>query len=406
MNTNINAVEVAQAIQPYVVEVRREFHQIPETRYETDKTRYLIRHRLIEMGFQERQVGEGFVGKTRFREYPGGIVLDIHYAGSTDRILFRADFDALPVREATGLPFTSKTEGNMHACGHDVHTAMLLGFLKCVADGLIQPKHNLRIVFQDAEENPGTPPEPISGGEMLVKDGVCDGVSSAYALHIWNNPSCQTGVFYSRPGGMMGNSGRMKFVIRSSGGHVMNPAGGVNALRVVQAVQNRLDTFLARNFQPTEPATLEPVICNSGKGSNVMPAEAELWFGFRTLLPRDEHIAMSKKVEAEVKVVVEGLGAELAEAKLIYGHPALINHEIAYAKSKSLLDRTGLPSEVVTQQLGGEDFAHYLYKVPGAMWFLGAHTPSSGGDHHSPTFNPDESVLPNGVLFWILLATN
>lgn len=406
MITNSNAVMVAiaQAMQPYVVEQRRVLHQISELRYQTDKTRHLIRHRLLDMGFQEL-AGEA-VSKTGFREYPGGIVLNIHYAGAADCVLFRADFDALPVKEATGLPFASKMEGQMHACGHDIHTAMLLGFVKLVAEGKVQPKHSLRIVFQDAEENPGTAPEPISGGDLLVQGGVCEGISEAHALHIYNNPTGQSGVFYSRPGGMMGNSGRIMFRIKSSGGHVMNPTGGVNALRVVQAVQSRLDSFLARNMDPTQPATLEPVICNSGKGSNVMPAEAEIWYGFRTLLPRDEHIAMSEKVRVEVKAVVESLGAELAEVKLIYGHPSLINDGRAFIRAELLLHEAGQATAIQSPILGGEDFAHYLYKVPGCMWFLGAHTATSGGDHHSPTFNPDESVFWRGGLLWILLATN
>jgi len=497
MNTNIDAVAVAQATQPYVVETRRAFHQIPETRYETTKTREMILFQVLALGF----LNDLEIGETN-PQCPGGIIVDLNFEGATDRLLFRADFDALSVKEATSLPFASKTEGKMHACGHDAHTAMLLGFFKCVADGKAVPKHNLRLVFQDAEENPGTAPEPISGGDLLVRDGVCDGISAAYALHIWNTP-CKLGTFYSRPGGMMGNSGRFAIVAENSNSHPVP----------IRQIFGRMNTFRARRIDPTEPVTLEPVILKmrnaafipqlskqavkvtikakgghimsphlpnvnalraaediigifyplcgaegmavrAGTGSNILPAKAEIWFfatemedqmehnlkvcqevgrnfgvesvqvelttelpndiapgtfeiwyGFRTMLHRDRHMALMDAMEQEIRSAC-GPGVKVLDVKKIGGHPALINNDGTYIKSKALLEEAGQPTEVTASILGGEDFAHYLYKVPGAMWFLGAHTSDSGGDHHAPTFNPDESVLWKGVLFWIKLATN
>jgi amidohydrolase len=407
MNTNIDAmVAVAREVAPYVIQVRRELHQCPETRYETEATRRLILQGIREASDKARNLVPNitFCPPTNCQ---GGIVINIDVAGATDWIAFRADFDALPVTEATGLPFASKHAGKMHACGHDIHAAMLLGFLKCVAEGKVVPKHNLRLVFQDAEENPGLPPEPISGGEMLAKDNVLDGVQEIYGLHVWCNPKRGTpGVFFSRSGGLMGNSGRIKFVLKSSGGHVMEPSGGVNALRVVSAVMNRLDTFIARHLDPTnQPATLEPTIVESGKASNVMPGNATVWYGFRTAEPREKHLALMDEIEAEVKAVAVSLGAELTECQKMGGHPALINDAKAYEKVASLLQGAGQKFEVHPPVLGGEDFAHYLYQKPGCFTFLGAHTPGSG-DHHSSTFNPGETVFWQGVLYWTLLATN
>ncbi len=395
-----NLMKAAQSQQSYVVEIRREFHRHPEIRYETVLTRRRILDEVISLA--DRNYGNVAIQPPL--KLRGGIMVDIDIEGSHDRLLFRADFDALPVPEKTGLEYSSQTEGISHACGHDTHTAMLLGFLRCVSEGSVLPNHHLRLVFQDAEENPGTSPEPVSGGYLLVKEGVLHSISSAYALHIGAGEEGTHGVFLSRAGAMLGNSGRVRFLLTASGGHAGEPSLGVNALRVAHAVMSRLDTFAARYFRPTDPVALEPVILNTGKGSNVMPAQAELWYGFRTLFPSERHKEMTGKLIAEVKAVADSMGAEL-EATPFYGHPALHNDPEIFNRVFALLRRNGQEVREIPPLLGGEDFAHYLYGVPGAMFLIDAYTPGSGGQH-SPTFNPDEGVFWKGVLFWALLAIN
>lgn len=391
----MNLMELAKSMQDSVLAARHQLHQIPETRYETRDTRDFIKAALASFK-------KGVVPMS-VKESKGGIVADLDASSTKDRILFRADFDALPVTEATGLPFSSTRPGKMHACGHDIHTAMLLVFLKCVAQGSVELNHNLRIVFQDAEENPGTAPEPISGGDMLVKEGVCDGISSAHMLHIW--ATGKSGVFSSRPGALLGNSGRIKFVIRATGGHAAQPHKGTNVLRITHEIQSVMDSIAARYLPPTEPTALEPVILNAGKGSNVMPAEAELWFGCRTMLPRFEHALFMDAIELEVRAIVSRFPGASVEVTKINGHPSLINAEADFNRVRELLKDAGQSVSIEPPLLGGEDFAHYLYKVPGSAWMLGAHQEGTG-DHHAPTFNPDESVFWKGVYFWLLLATN
>jgi amidohydrolase len=390
--------EAARSQQEYVVETRRALHRSPETRYETPLTRERILAEIASLS----ALAPGNATIRLPVEFKGGIAVDIDVEGCPDRILFRADFDALPVHEETGLDYASLREGYSHACGHDANTAMLLGFLKCVTEGKIVPGHCLRLVFQDAEENPGASPEPLSGGDLLVRDGVLDGVSFAYALHIMSGEEATNGVFRSRPGAMFGNSGRIRFLFTSSGGHAGAPSAGVNALRVAHAAMNGLDTFAARCFSPTEPVALEPVILRSGTGSNVMPAHAELWYGFRTLLPRESHIEMTARLIDEVRTVAAAMQA-FVEAEPFYGHPSLVNDPGEYLRVAALLHNAGQKAEEGPPSLGGEDFAHYLHGVPGAMFMLGAHKRGSGGQH-SPTFDPDEGVFWKGVLFWALLA--
>ena len=135
-----------------------------------------------------------------------------------------------------------------------------------------------------------------------------------------------------------------------------------------------------------------------------MPAQAELWYGFRTLFPGERHMEMTGKLIAEVKAVADSMGAEL-EVTPFYGHPALHNDPEVFSRVSALLSRNGQEVREIPPLLGGEDFAHYLDSVPGAMFLLDAYKPGSGGQH-SPTFNPDEGVFWKGVLFWALLATN
>lgn len=392
-----NLAALAKSVEPYVFEVRRELHRNPETRWETSNTRHFIFTELQDFGpfdfFRPKMV-------------ESGVMVDINVPGATERILFRADFDALPVGEKTGLPFTSEVDGKSHACGHDVGVAMLLGFAKAIADGEVRLTKNLRLFFQDAEENPGTDPRPESGAEVAVREGVCDGVARAYALHIDNHFDRAHGVFHSRPGAMLGNSGRIYFKIKSSGGHVAYPHTGVNVLRVCNAVMNNLSSFIARHVDPLQPATLEPAVLNAGMGSNVMPDEAVMWWGFRTLLPRPAHEAMAGLIEMEVLHTASGLGAEIMEVKMIHGHPSLICDRNLYEETNSLLATAGEQVAEINPVLGGEDFARIAMRVPSVMYMLGARTENSGGDHHSPTFNPDESVFWRGVHFWLLLATS
>jgi amidohydrolase len=383
-------VALAKDMQDSARQFRQALHQIPETRYETPKTRSFILDKM-----------RGF-GVENIEETAGGIICDLDIDGAADRLLFRADFDALPIAEETGLQYASMHPGKSHACGHDMHTAMLLAFVKSVRRDGFRPAHNLRIVFQDAEENPGTSPNPISGGDVLVRDGVLDGVSSVHMVHVASLE--QPGVFYSRAGALFGNSGRIKMNIRATGGHAAAPHIGSNVLRVTHAIQNALASFGARNLPPYEALALEPVILKAGTASNIMPAEAEMWYGCRTLLDREAHAQLMGKIESEVRTVVEGFPRASVDFQTILGHPAAINNEADVARVTTILKDNGLPVQTIEPRLGGEDFAYYLKAgVPGSAWLLGAHQEGCG-DHHTPTFRPDDSVLWRGVLFWLLLA--
>ena len=338
------------------------------------------------------------------RESKGGIVFDIDVPGCTDRILFRADFDALLIEENTGLEFSSVNKGVSHACGHDTHVAMLMGLIKAVSDGSLTPVHNLRIVFQDGEENPGVPPETESGGEILIREGVTEGVSHAYSLHILVDNNIRNAVFISCGGPMLANTGRISMTINCSGGHAGMPDEGVNALRVARKVMDRLDTLNSEIAATIGNIALEPVILNAGKSSNVMPSEAQMWYSFRSLLTREQHLEISGRIIAEIKKTASDMKAEI-DCVSNPGAPLLVNDNDEFERVFKLLNCNGQKAVEAPPMLGGEDFAHYLYRVPGVMFWLDAGQDGSG-NQHTPKFNPDENVLWRGVHYWVLLAMN
>lgn len=520
-------VGLAQSVEEYVFAIRALLHQIPELRFEEEQTLQLIADEAhtIVTSFDAQARIEFYQGK-------GGIWLDVTFDDAFDRILLRADVDALPIQENTGLSFASMHPGKMHACGHDIHSAMLLGALRAimqgVAEGKITPKHNLRFVWQRAEENPGQPPYESSGGKVMVQEGVLEGITSVHGLHIWNDPSGEAGVFYSRPGQAMANSDRTQIVLQgpdallaardvllmlrglnedclgpqipcsfvpavfkslgrtgvgsvpkaeryswfeikveAPGGHVMSPEHGSNALDIAAELMYQLRGLPVRVLGANYPCNLLLSHIEAGSGSNIRPASArltyvlchsldtaeierlkqaienevarraglypggsaearvwtnstnqseqllrlddyvEIWFGNRHLLPDDERRSFEHCIARRVQSVVEGYYAgTVAQFNFVHGHPALSNDPTSTAVTANGLKQVGYRVRTMEPSFGGEDFAWYLKQRPGSFWMLGARTAHSGGDHHTPTFNPEPSVFYQGVVYWLLLATN
>jgi amidohydrolase len=400
-----NVVQVAQSVEQFVVEVRRAVHANPETRWEENETIAYIRARIDEI--QRDQGGGSDSVQVDLREGKGGLIVDLTFDPKWNRRLFRADVDALPIQENTGLPFASRNPGRMHACGHDMHTAMLLGAFKAIREGKVQPIYNLRLVFQRAEEGPGSKPIPESGGNVMVnQDGVLEGVFSAHALHISSNS--EIGIFRSRAGPIMGNSDRFEIVISNAkGGHVMNPSSGENALDVAYDIQTSLRTFLSRNLAPSRQATLVPTGVDAGFGiesSNVMPSEARIYYGIRNLLNTDDRATLYQSLTDEIEGTAAQYPGVHVELNMVYGHPATINSD--FEEIRDILVAGGFRFNEVGPGLGGEDFAYFLQKCErGSFWYLGAGGKGSAPGH-SPEFNPDESVMSLGVAFWLALATS
>lgn len=409
-------VELAKAQQDYVVQLRHEFHQHPEVRWTEDWTIGRIRQEVakilglpstppVDFGWETKNPAHKTTVKGHMYERKGGLIVDLVFDPSFKRNLFRADIDALPIQEATGPGFTSLNLGVMHGCGHDTHVAMKLGALKVLLSGDVNPGYNLRIVFERSEENPF---DGRSGALTLVGEGVLDGVDEVYGLHIWVGDEGRNGSLMSRPGPILANNDQFFIRIHTTGGHVAFPQGGSNAIEVGAAIMSALEGFDRRTplLGPMAPSSIVPAAFLAGNETqaNVRPAEAKLTYSCRTFLNQEDRKKLAAAIEQKVRDTVKQFPDAKVDFEFTYGYPATINDVSAVARVSALVKAAGLKYEETGATLGGESFSYYLQQRPGADFYLSAWQKGTGG-HHSPTFNPDESVLWQGVAYWLLLAT-
>lgn len=383
---------LAKTFEDHTISLRRSLHEIPELGWEEEKTLALIL----------REIKEIARGKSRTIEVSlkdGGIWVDLVTDPALPYILFRADIDALPIQEETNLAFASKHPGKMHACGHDCHSAMLLSAFAILAKKLVTPKVNLRFVWQRAEEYN----QCRSGGERLIEEGVTEGVAYAYGLHV--NPTTKIGSFFSRPGLMMSNTSQINCVIECSGGHVMHPDRGSNAIYIMTDIQNSLRGFESIYFKPSEPIAFVPSIAHAGVASNIRPNRANLSFALRNFLPPEERDAFVKILKEKIYAITSTYPtATVAEFSFLAGYPSLTTNPANYLFVKDLLADQGFTTSECPPLFCGEDFAYYLQKVPGSFWCFGVQNPGQNFDLHTSRCSPNESALKIGVAFWLMLS--
>jgi hippurate hydrolase len=364
---------------------RREFHAHPELQYDVHRTAASVAEKLKSFGCDEVVTGigkTGVVGVIRGRK-PGAKVVGM-----------RADMDALPIEEASSLPYKSTVPGKMHACGHDGHTAMLLGAAKYLAD-----TRNFAgtavMIFQPAEEGG-------AGARAMLRDGLFDrfGIQEVFGMH--NYPQMPIGEFAIRSGPMMASTDSIAIKLEGKGSHAAWPHLGVDPVLVGAQIVNALQSIVARNVDPLEAAVISICVFQAGQADNVIPQTATLRGTVRTLSP-----AVRELVKKRVHEVVEGT-AKLhgAKADLSYtaGYPVLVNDEgrAAFAASvaaeiagKDKVDRNTPPL------MGAEDFAYMLEERPGAFIYVG------NGDSamlHHPAYDFNDDAIPLGTSYWVRLA--
>ncbi|MCP5491824.1 MAG: amidohydrolase [Chlamydiales bacterium] len=387
----LNVTTAAKKQQDYVVNARRIMHRIPELGWQESKTIDFILNQI-------EQVTPFIPFDVQIKEYKGGICVDVTIDPDLERILFRADVDGLPIEELTGLPFASVHKGLMHACGHDCHSAMLLGAFRSLATGTV-PKKNIRFIWQRAEELF----DQKSGGATLVDEGVTDNISKVYGLHL-STPR-EAGTLLSRPGSMMANAAHIQMEIGCTGGHVMHPELGSNAIDIITDIHMALRNFAMRTVGPAETIAFTPSVSKAGDTENIMPNHAHIGYSIRNFLPPEQlHtflVRLRHQVESIIQIYPE---AKLKKFEYLPGFPALINDDSSYQTTKDLLISHKLKTGDCPLLFSGEDFAYYAQKKPGSFWMLGAKQ-GPGYDHHTPYFNPDESILWVGVAYWLAIAT-
>ncbi len=364
---------------------RRDIHAHPELQYDVHRTAGAVADLLKSFGCDEVVPGigrTGVVGVIRGRK-PGKKVIGL-----------RADMDALPLEEETGLPYKSTVPGRMHACGHDGHTAMLLGAAKYLAE-----TRNFAgtavVIFQPAEEGGG-------GGLAMVKDGLMSrfGIEEVYGMH--NYPGLPVGQFALRPGSMMAAADYIEIAIEGKGGHAARPHLAIDTVLVGAQIINLLQSIVSRNVDPLESGVVSICMFQAGNADNVIPQHVRLSGTARSLKPEVRDL-----LEKRIGEVAEGTARLYgATARVTYrrGYPVLMNHERETSFAADVAREIVGGSKVDTDLapvMGAEDFSYMLQERPGAFIFLG--NGDSAGLHH-PAYNFNDEVIPVGTSYWVRLT--
>jgi hippurate hydrolase len=375
---------------PEIREWRRDLHAHPELMFDVHRTAKTVADKLRAFGCDEVVPGigrTGVVGVIRGRKDAGG--------GRAKVIGLRADMDALPIEEATGLPYKSTTPGKMHACGHDGHTAMLLGAAKYLAE-----TRNFGgtavVIFQPAEEGGG-------GGREMVNDGMMDrfGIEEVYGMH--NYPGMPVGQFGMRAGPIMAAADYVSIEIEGKGAHAARPHLGIDPILVGSQIVNQLQSIVSRNVDPLESGVVSICVFQAGTTNNVIPQTANLAGTIRSLTDKVRDL-----LEKRVREIAEGVAAlHGASVKLRYtrGYPVTVNHaeQTSFAAGvASEIAGKDRVNDTLPPMMGAEDFSYMLNARPGAFIFVG-NGESSAGLHH-PAYDFNDEIIPLGSSYWVRLV--
>ena len=363
-----------------ITEWRRDLHEHPEILFETHRTAAVVAEKLESFGCDEIVTGigrTGVVGVIKGKTDTKGMVVGL-----------RADMDALPILEATGLPYASKTEGAMHACGHDGHTAMLLGAAKYLAetrnfDGTVV------VIFQPAEEGGG-------GGREMCADGMMDrwNIQEVYGMHNW--PGVPAGSFAIRPGAFFAATDQFKIVVEGRGGHAAKPHETIDPVFTSAQIITALQSIASRNADPVEQIVVSVTsVESSSTAFNVIPQRVTLKGTVRTMSRHNRDLA-EDRLSKIADLTAAAMGAK-AEVNYYRGYPVMVNHEEQTAFAAEVATSVSGACSEAPLVMGGEDFAYMLEERPGAYILVG------NGDTamvHHPEYNFNDEAIPAGCSWW------
>jgi amidohydrolase len=375
------------AIHPDMTEWRHDLHAHPELSMQESRTSGVVRAKLAEFGVDEIITGMATHG-----------VVGVIRAGSSDRAIgLRADMDALPIHEETGLPHASLNPGVMHACGHDGHTTMLLGAAKYLAetrnfDGTVY------LIFQPAEEFEG-------GADMMVKDGLfqrCP-MEKVYGLHNW--PEMKSGTFLWRTGPVMAAVGFFEIVVTGKGSHGASPHQGIDPIMVSAQIVGALQTIVSRSIEPIEGGVVSIGSISGGEAYNILPERVTMkgtarWY----------RAEVGDQIESGMKRLVHGIAESFgatAEFRFFRHAPATVNDAeatVLAVDAARLVAGGDSVKEMRAPTMGGEDFAFMLNAKQGAYLMLGGGRGESDPLLHHPRYDFNDDILPIGASWWAMLV--
>ena len=368
--------DAATALEPRLVELRRDIHAHPELAFEETRTAGIVAAELARLGIAHRTG----VGRT-------GVLGVIEGARPGPTLAIRADMDALPIQEETGLPFASTVAGKMHACGHDIHTVTLLGTAAVLKELAPQIAGRVVLVFQPAEE-------VLEGAAAMIADGAAEGVDMALGFH--NMPDMPVGRFGYTRGAALAASDRFDIVLRGKSGHAAHPYASIDPIVAAAHLVSQLQTVVSREMKPLHPAVVTVGMVQGGTTYNIIPERVHLKGTVRTL-----HAEARDKAEGAIRRLVEGVSAAMrVTAMLDYQRkvPPLVNDDrVLEPAIASVRAQFGAVVEAGEPSMGSEDFSAFADRVPSFQLRIGSGAPGRDDRLHNADYQPDERCIGLGV---------
>ena len=372
-------------IMPGVVADRRDLHVHPELAFQEVRTAGIVADRLRALGVEDVRTGIAQTGVT-------GLIRGAK-AGDGRTVLLRADMDALPILEENEVEYCSQTPGVMHACGHDAHTAMLMGVARLLHERRDEFAGTVKLLFQPSEEL------PPGGAKPMIAAGVLEDprVDAAFGMHIHQDGP--VGTIEIRPGPAMAAADRFHMVIRGKGGHGAKPQETVDPIVIGAQIVTALQTLVSRVVDPTEEAVVTVGTFLAGKAFNVIPDTAELGGTVRTFNAKNRDL-LEARIESLARGIATAMGAGL-EFTYTRGYPATVNDpamtDLVREEAANVVGADKVRHAPL--MMGAEDFSYFLEAVPGAFWFVGSQNPERGlvWGHHHPRFDLDEEAMAIGM---------
>jgi IAA-amino acid hydrolase len=376
-----NLLDAARFQADWMTGIRRQLHRFPELMYEEVRTSQLVCDTLTQLGIRfERGVAET------------GVVATLG-TGESPCVALRADMDALPIQEQADVPFRSEIDGRMHACGHDCHTAMLLGAAKLLGERRSELRGTVKLLFQPAEEGG-------AGGKRMREAGVLDAprVERIFGLHVW--PQLPTGTIGSRSGTFLAAAGEIDVTIRGKGGHAAMPHLCIDPVVTSAKVITELQSIISRELDPLDSGVISITTIHGGEAYNVIPPEVRLRGTIRALT-MDRFRWLQERAKAVITHIAAANGCDSDVSFPGNDYPPTVNDRVLWESVQNIAaEMLGRDSiQEIPAVMGGEDFAFYTEQVPGCFVALGIRNEKFGctfGVHH-PCFKVDEAALPIGA---------
>lgn len=371
--------QLVRRAEPRLVEIRRDIHAHPEIGFDTLRTAGIVADELAALGLAPRTG----VGRT-------GVVAEIAGGRPGPCLILRADMDALPIHEETGLPFASTIPGRMHACGHDLHTAALLGAAGALVQIAPQLAGSVRLIFQPAEETQD------SGAAAMIADGAAEGVDMAIAFH--NRPEHPAGMISLNRGASTASSDEFRVVVQGKSGHAARPHAAIDPIVAAAHLITQLQTVISREMDPALSAVLTVGHIAGGATQNIIPDSCMFEGTVRCRSPQSRDLA-----EAAFRRICEGAALALnvrAEVDYTRGAPPLMNDDAMIDRTAAALSRQfGAPVQVTPgSSFGAEDFSYFSQRIPSVQIFVGSGQPGRDDRVHNSDYQPDEASIAQSAI--------